>query len=45
MCDHDETEYLLRTPERGARLLAAIESLERGEGEVHGLFYPDDNDD
>lgn len=45
MCDQDETEYLLRSPDRGARPLAAIDRLERGEGYEHELIFPEDDDD
>lgn len=45
MCDQDETGYLLRSPERGARLLAAIAWLERGEGYERELIFPEDDDD
>lgn len=37
-----ETAYLLRSPANARRLLAAIERLEGGEGEVHDLIEDDD---
>ena len=37
-----ETAYLLSSPANARRLLEAIESLERGEGEAHELIDPDE---
>ena len=34
----DETEYLLSSPANAKALLAAIERLERGEGQEHDLI-------
>lgn len=36
-----ETAYLMRSPENARRLLDAMERLEAGEGETHGLVGTD----
>ncbi len=37
-----ETAYLLRSPANARRLLAAIDRLEQGKGEVHELIEVDE---
>ena len=37
-----ETLYLMRSPANARRLLAAIERMENGGGEVHELIDPDE---